>query len=220
MSGTSGIHHQRKPKRKKLKKARPPSGWLECEKTGSIVAGTSFIPVKTPLSKKHYRISGNDVFTSQDMVDILSRHNVGLVVDLTLSSKGYYPTDPLRVNGIQRVQIKCLAAEGPPQDADVQRFCTIVGDFLSQYPEKRIGVHCTHGHNRTGYFIVEYMMLSQPGTTVEQALQAFDTARPGGILREHLKQSLRDKYASQTAHREMYHSERCSHRTSDNTLGP
>jgi len=42
--------------------------------------------------------------------------------------------------------------------------------------DKLIGVHCTHGLNRTGYLIVRYM-IEQLGIEANEALEAFNRAR-------------------------------------------
>ncbi|KAJ6407780.1 hypothetical protein OIU84_011139 [Salix udensis] len=56
--------------------------------------------------------------------------------------------------------------------------------FLSRqkHTKKYILVHCTHGHNRTGYMIVHYLMRSQP-MSVTQAIKIFAEARPPGIYK-------------------------------------
>ncbi len=39
-----------------------------------------------------------------------------------------------------------------------------------------IGIHCTHGKNRTGYMIVNYMS-KEKGVEVEEAIAAFERSR-------------------------------------------
>ena len=39
-----------------------------------------------------------------------------------------------------------------------------------------IGIHCTHGINRTGYLIA-YYMCEKKGVSVEEAIEAFNTSR-------------------------------------------
>ena len=43
-------------------------------------------------------------------------------------------------------------------------------------PDKLVGVHCTHGLNRTGYLVCRYM-IQELGVEPEEAIAAFDTAR-------------------------------------------
>ena len=40
-----------------------------------------------------------------------------------------------------------------------------------------IGIHCTHGLNRTGYIIITYLMESGVYTDVEEAIECFHQAR-------------------------------------------
>ncbi|THU60162.1 hypothetical protein C4D60_Mb07t09720 [Musa balbisiana] len=57
--------------------------------------------------------------------------------------------------------------------------------FLSRqrHSKKYILVHCTHGHNRTGFMIIHYLMRTQP-MHVSEALQIFSQARPPGIYKQ------------------------------------
>jgi protein-tyrosine phosphatase len=43
-------------------------------------------------------------------------------------------------------------------------------------PNEYIGVHCTHGKNRTGYMIINYMCKVK-GVKFEEALAAFEESR-------------------------------------------
>nr|GMD51183.1 mRNA-capping enzyme-like isoform X1 [Ipomoea batatas] len=56
--------------------------------------------------------------------------------------------------------------------------------FLARqkHSKKYILVHCTHGHNRTGYMIVHYLMRTLP-ISVTQAIQIFAESRPPGIYK-------------------------------------
>jgi hypothetical protein len=42
-----------------------------------------------------------------------------------------------------------------------------------KHTKKYILVHCTHGHNRTGYMIVHYLMRSQPMSVTQVSFQCF-----------------------------------------------
>ncbi|KAJ9596765.1 hypothetical protein L9F63_012196, partial [Diploptera punctata] len=53
----------------------------------------------------------------------------------------------------------------------------------SQEGDSLIGVHCTHGLNRTGYFICRYMSLRM-GFTPTEAISAFEDARGYKIERQ------------------------------------
>lgn len=47
-----------------------------------------------------------------------------------------------------------------------------------------IGVHCHYGFNRTGYFVVSYLV-ERCGFSVQDAIETFAEARPNGIRHSH-----------------------------------
>ncbi|MED6226424.1 hypothetical protein PIB30_103576, partial [Stylosanthes scabra] len=59
-----------------------------------------------------------------------------------------------------------------------------VTQFVSRqkHTKKYILVHCTHGHNRTGYMIIHYLMRTT-SMSVSQAIKTFSDARPPGIYK-------------------------------------
>lgn len=60
-----------------------------------------------------------------------------------------------------------------------------------EHPLEIIGVHCTHGFNRTGFLIVSYMV-EKMDCAVEAALMAFASARPPGIYKaDYIKELFR-----------------------------
>lgn len=71
----------------------------------------------------------------------------------------------------------------PIDNPSVNRFVYEVIRFKKKYPKKYILVHCTHGHNRTGYMIIHYLMRTLPMLTVTQAIKAFDEVRHPGIYK-------------------------------------
>ncbi|KAF2816698.1 alpha/beta-hydrolase [Mytilinidion resinicola] len=56
-----------------------------------------------------------------------------------------------------------------------------------------IGVHCHYGFNRTGFFLVCYLV-ERLGYSLPAALREFETARPPGIRHEHFKDALYVRY--------------------------
>ncbi|KAF2496835.1 alpha/beta-hydrolase [Lophium mytilinum] len=56
-----------------------------------------------------------------------------------------------------------------------------------------IGVHCHYGFNRTGFFLVCYLV-ERLGYSLPAAIQEFETARPPGIRHEHFKDALYVRY--------------------------
>ncbi|EAT44190.1 AAEL004437-PA [Aedes aegypti] len=71
-------------------------------------------------------------------------------------------------------------------------FIRTVNDFLAEEEnkDKLIGVHCTHGLNRTGYFVCAYMILVQ-GLAPRAAINAFNDARAHTMERANYLNHLR-----------------------------
>ncbi|GKB01545.1 mRNA-capping enzyme-like protein isoform X2 [Tanacetum coccineum] len=74
-----------------------------------------------------------------------------------------------------------------PQQAIQQQKCLgrEVTRFSSQHAHsnKYVLVHCTHGHNRTGYMIVQFLIRSE-SISVSEAINRFSKARPPGIYKQ------------------------------------
>ncbi|PRQ19266.1 putative mRNA (guanine-N(7)-)-methyltransferase [Rosa chinensis] len=162
-----------------------PSGWLDCPSSGQDLY--CMIPSKVPLgeSYNHYVPPGKRYSLKQ--VIQKQRHlkrKLGLVIDLTNTFKSrYYPTSDLEKEGIRHVKIPCKGRDSVPDNLSVNRFVYEVIRFKQMYPRKYILVHCTHGHNRTGYMIIHYLMRMLPMHTVTEAIQTFAKARPPGIYK-------------------------------------
>lgn len=58
-----------------------------------------------------------------------------------------------------------------------------------------IGVHCHYGFNRTGFFIVSYLV-ERCGYTIQDAVNEFATRRPNGIRHAHFLETLWLRYGS------------------------
>ncbi|KAK4798901.1 hypothetical protein SAY86_024266 [Trapa natans] len=165
-------------------KSRLPSGWLDCPSFGQEI--DCLIPSKVPLGEAFNdsippgkRYSFEQVIHQQR---VLGR-KLGLVIDLTNTSR-YYSTSDLKNDGIKHVKIACVGRDAVPSNVQVNKFVYEVSQFLSRQKQakKYILVHCTHGHNRTGYMIVHYLMRSM-SMSVTQAIKKFADARPPGIYK-------------------------------------
>ncbi|CAN1253280.1 mRNA-capping enzyme [Linum perenne] len=78
-------------------------------------------------------------------------------------------------------KIQCRGRDAVPENVAVNQF---VMEFqsLENLQKKHILVHCTHGHNRTGYMIVHFLMRTQL-MSVTEAIAKFAEARPPGIYK-------------------------------------
>ncbi|PWI76379.1 dual specificity phosphatase catalytic domain protein [Purpureocillium lilacinum] len=93
----------------------------------------------------------------------------------------------------------------PPEGHEVEAFTRLV-DKLRESQKARavaeawdepdkcvIGVHCHYGFNRTGYFIVCYLV-ERCGFSLPDAIEAFAKARPNGIRHSHFLDRLFVRY--------------------------
>ncbi|XP_057803453.1 uncharacterized protein LOC131018766 [Salvia miltiorrhiza] len=165
--------------------SRLPPGWLDCPAYGNEIGGF-LIPSKVPLGESfNEEILPGKRYSSKQVVHqqrVLNR-KIGLVIDLTNSSR-YYNVNDWRKEGIKHVKIPCKGRDSVPENEAVNKFVYEVQQFLARQrqPKKHILVHCTHGHNRTGYMIAHYLMRTMP-MSVTQAIKIFSDARPPGIYK-------------------------------------
>ncbi|TXG72886.1 hypothetical protein EZV62_001465 [Acer yangbiense] len=184
-SGAEILRREREERRRRLKRDRPddrpvhaaqphvhdqypnknfrvydknklPPGWLGCPALGQEIS--CIIPSKVPLGEFF-----------NDCIPPGKRYSFKQVIH------------QLRVLGRK---IQCKGRDAVPDNVSVNNFIYEVTQFLSRqkHPRKYILVHCTHGHNRTGYMIVHYLMRTLP-ISVTQAIKMFADARPPGIYK-------------------------------------
>ncbi|KAK7918011.1 hypothetical protein PG985_009885 [Apiospora marii] len=91
----------------------------------------------------------------------------------------------------------------PPTDQEVATFNSIVDRCREDqkarakaegWNEYYIGVHCHYGFNRTGYFIVCYLV-DRLGMDVQEAIDTFANARDPGIRHTHFLDQLAVRYS-------------------------
>ncbi|CAK9133911.1 unnamed protein product [Ilex paraguariensis] len=163
---------------------RLPPGWLDCPAFGQEVG--CIIPSKVPLDESFndYVVPGKRYSFRQVIHQqrVLGR-KLGLVIDLTNTTR-YYSIADWKKDGIKHVKICCRGRDSVPDNESVNQFVYEVSQFLARQrpPKKYILVHCTHGHNRTGYMIVHYLMRTT-SISVTQAIKIFAEARPPGIYK-------------------------------------
>ena len=177
-----------------------PHGWLDCPAYGKVISNF-IIPSKVPLGEAFNdyvptgkRYSLRDVFYKQRNLG----REIGLVIDLTNTSR-YYPPLDLKKEGVGHVKIACKGRDSVPDNEAVNLFVYEVLQFFRHHQDqysksKHILVHCTHGHNRTGYMIVHFLMRAQYSASVTAALEIFSNARPPGIYKQDYIDSLYEFY--------------------------
>ena len=127
---------------------------------------------------------------------------VGHVVDISKDQPVYDPRGLERA-GVQYHKFPTVSKVPPPAH-EIDAFIRLIDDLRSRQAEgdgdgdgdggkKLIGVHCHYGFNRTGYFIVCYLV-ERCGIGVQDAIEMFATARPNGIRHSHFLDRLYVRY--------------------------
>lgn len=130
-------------------------------------------------------------------------HIIKDIVDISHDSPVYDP------RGLEKAGIRYhkhpTVSKIPPTDVEVDSFIALV-DRLREEQKKRaeeenwdpnyaVGVHCHYGFNRTGYFIVCYIV-ERCGYSVKDAIETFARARgSGGIRHSHFQDRLFVRYS-------------------------
>lgn len=105
----------------------------------------------------------------------------------------FYDQKEVESRGCQYRKLQCRGHGETPTIEQTQIFIKTVDAFIMQSPLEIIGVHCTHGFNRTGFLIVSYMV-EKLDCSVAAALMAFAEARPPGIYKPDYIQELFRRY--------------------------
>lgn len=166
-----------------------PDRWLDYTPVGRKISGTRFIAFKVPLREHVVQSvpSGNRL-SCESLLDKIP--NLGMIIDLTNTYRHYDP-ETFVAKGIQYVKLK-IPGQTVPGCQYVQEFKSMVNSFLEKNADndKLIGVHCTHGVNRTGYLISSFM-ISEMKMTPENAIKYVELARGHVIERENYKNDLK-----------------------------
>lgn len=176
------------------RKTKIPDNWVDVCKIGTRIPSTRFIAMRVPLnesftiSHRDEQWTPSDFLTTQKTLDL----NVGMVVDLTNTSKYYNGAQVFQSSDIRYHKLPVEGHKSPPSLYCVNQFIQMVETFEAT-SDKAIVVHCTHGLNRTGYLIVSYLV-RQREWKVYDALTAFAQARPPGLLKQLYIDALYNQY--------------------------
>lgn len=177
------------------KKLGPPPRWINCPRKGKFIKD-KFLPLKTPLDDRYNdMIPEYSVFNLDLLFGSLKTMKVkmGLLVDLTNTTRFYNSKEIEEKYECRYVKLQCRGHGETPSEDQTQAFIQLCAKFISQKPLEIIGVHCTHGFNRTGFLIVSYLV-EQLSWGVEAAIQCFASARPPGIYKQDYLQELFRRY--------------------------
>ncbi|CAG5028708.1 unnamed protein product [Parnassius apollo] len=158
-----------------------PDRWLQYKACGKVIEGTRIICFKVPL-KRVVQIKHRDVNELWDIKAVLKKiPKLGAVVDLTNTTR-YYDPKKFEMAGMRYKKILMPGRIIPPEDK-VTEFMNAVDTFLEDNDDKLVGVHCTHGLNRTGYMVCRYMR-DRLGVPAAVAIRRFELARGYQIERD------------------------------------
>jgi hypothetical protein len=113
------------------------------------------------------------------------------VIDISHDNPVYDPKG-LEDGGIPYHKFPTVSKQ-PPQADEVKMFIDLVDKIRSENRPGLIGVHCHYGFNRTGFFLVSYL-IERLGYRVEDAIDHFQQARPPGIRHSHFIDALHVRY--------------------------
>ncbi|XP_041109642.1 mRNA-capping enzyme isoform X1 [Polyodon spathula] len=169
-----------------------PPRWKNCPRRGQPVAGT-FLPMKTMLGPKYDDlVPAENRFHPSMLSNYLKSLKVkmGLLVDLTNTTR-FYDRNEIEQEGITYVKLQCKGHGECPSTEHTQMFIRLCEHFMEKTPTELMGVHCTHGFNRTGFLICAYL-IEKMDWSIEAAVAAFAQARPPGIYKgDYLKELFR-----------------------------
>lgn len=116
-----------------------------------------------------------------------------MIIDLTNTTRFYDADKEVKEQGIRYVKIQCKGHGETPTRDSTDLFLRIVESFITKNPLDLIGIHCTHGFNRTGFLICSYLV-EKLDFSVDMAVSLFAQARPPGIYKQDYLNELFERY--------------------------
>ncbi|XP_050415572.1 mRNA-capping enzyme [Patella vulgata] len=171
-----------------------PPRWLNCPRKGQIIEDT-FIPFKTPLSEKYSDQIPDECIFNVDMLFNsvkIYKKKIGLFIDLTNTTR-FYDSNLVEKLECKYVKLCCKGRAETPTKEQTEAFVNLCARFKQQKPLELIGVHCTHGFNRTGFLIVAFLV-ERFDWSVEAAVRVFAETRPPGIYKQEYLDELFGRY--------------------------
>ncbi|KAM9609179.1 RNA/RNP complex-1-interacting phosphatase isoform 1-T1 [Morphnus guianensis] len=174
--------------------SRVPDRWTDYLPLGRRMPGTRFIAFKVPLKKSFdQNLHPEERFSPRDLIKKIKeqKEELGLIIDLTYTTR-YYGPEELPAT-LCYSKILTMGHEIPNRHTIFQFKC-VVKKFLrdNKDNDKLIGVHCTHGLNRTGYLVCRYL-IDVEGMDPNTAIELFNRARGHPIERTNYIQDLRKR---------------------------
>lgn len=162
--------------------------WQTVKSVSGPIAGT-FVAMKTLRELDQHHSPGP--FAKE------WNNKIYAVLDINLDIPVYDPTK-LEKGGIQYYKLSSVSKIPPTRD-EVRDFISLVDQLREQIsaktgkPQMLVAVHCHYGYNRTGFFIVCYL-IERLGFTVQGALDEFARCKPPGIRKAYFIDTLFARY--------------------------
>lgn len=172
----------------------PPPRWLNCPRKGQLI-DEKFLPFKTPLSEAYdSQVPEESRFPPSMLLASLSslKLKMGLWIDLTNTDR-FYDKKVVEEREIRYLKLQCRGHGECPTEEQTRTFIQVCQKFISMNPLHIIGIHCTHGFNRTGFLIASYLVENK-SWSVDAAIRAFAQARPPGIYKADYLRELFKRY--------------------------
>jgi len=151
--------------------------WVGFTKFHKFIDKVDIIPFKCPLKTEFdVHLNEEEHFHFKEVYDFSVEQNRPItdIIDLTFTDRYYNPQEEdFALTKIVHHKFKIPGREVPSQEI-LQPIFDRMDELLQA--NKVIGVHCTHGLNRTGYLICAYM-IQRLGWEPKEAIEAFESAR-------------------------------------------
>ncbi|XP_068621516.1 mRNA-capping enzyme [Battus philenor] len=172
-----------------------PNRWLNCPRKAAGLIAEKFLAFKTPLGT-HFneKVPIENRFTPSMLFSNLRdlKIKLGLWIDLTNTSR-FYNKSEIEKNGCVYVKMSCRGHGETPSKEQTRQFIETVNNFMNQNPDDVIGVHCTHGFNRTGFLIVAFLV-EEMDFSLDAAIHQFSKKREPGIYKQDYLDELYRRY--------------------------
>lgn len=172
-----------------------PDRWLRCPRKSVRLLDDKFVIFKTPLNHDFDdQVPEECLFPVDFVFGAMKsyRLKLGLWIDLTYTSR-FYNKEEVERHECKYVKIQCRGFGQTPSPEQTQTFMTICHNFISKHPLEVIGVHCTHGFNRSGFMLVSFLV-EKYDWELKAALMKFSEARPPGIYKKDYLTELYKRY--------------------------
>ncbi|XP_025208338.1 mRNA-capping enzyme-like isoform X2 [Melanaphis sacchari] len=188
MAGVNRYNRYRS-NRESSKNNKIPNYWINCPPIATSGIANAFVAFKTPLDYKYDNKLAIKMRFNPEM------QSIGLWIDLTNTTR-YYSKFEIKNMGCDYIKIPCTGHGDLPNREVIEMFFNICSNFLENNFSQFIGVHCTHGFNRTGFFIVSYLV-EVLNFDVTSAIRHFAEARYPGIYRQNYINELYRRYSNE-----------------------